>query len=73
MLLLFLQNLKLQFTIGLQLRTCLTSALYKKALVLAPEARQETTVGQVIFLSPLVIFQTISEMIINAGGQLDEL
>ena len=49
---LFLQNLKLQFTIGLQLRTCLTSALYKKALVLAPEARQETTVGQVTFLLP---------------------
>ena len=47
-----LQNLKVQFTIGLQLRTCLTSALYKKALVLAPQARQETTVGQVIsFLS----------------------
>ena len=51
MLLLFLQNLKLQFTIGLQLRTCLTSALYKKALVLAPEAKQETTVGQVGNLS----------------------
>ena len=51
-LLFILQNLKVQFTIGLQLRTCLTSALYKKALVLAPQARQETTVGQVIsFLS----------------------
>ena len=67
----FLQNLKLQFTIGLQLRTCLTSALYKKALVLAPEARQETTVGQVVFLSS----SSSSPLRLNrdAGGEPDEL
>merc|ERR1711953_1088450 len=53
------KNLKVQFTIGLQLRTCLTSALYKKALVLAPQARQETTVGQVVNLMSSDVGQVV--------------
>ena len=44
------QNHKNQFTIGMQLRTSLTSALYKKSLRLTPEARQESTVGEVVNL-----------------------
>ena len=44
------QNLKCQFTIGMQIRSSLTSALYKKSLRLSPEARKESTVGEVVNL-----------------------
>ena len=44
------QNLKHQFLIGMKLRTALTSALYKKSLRLSPDARRESTVGEVVNL-----------------------
>jgi ABC-type multidrug transport system fused ATPase/permease subunit len=44
------QNLKHQFSLGMKLRTALTSALYKKSLCLSTDSRKESTVGEVVNL-----------------------